>query len=123
MACGTPIVAARSSAVSEVVGNAALTVDPRDPRELAMRLDTIPGEHANLFRAPPSERGPCGGIRQRGSLRSAGFVPATTTITPGTAMKKRTDTSTDTRSRPPRSAGSNGSQSQAAASAGGCRSW
>jgi glycosyltransferase involved in cell wall biosynthesis len=38
MACGTPVVAARSSAVSEAVGDAALTFDPRDPRELAARL-------------------------------------------------------------------------------------
>jgi glycosyltransferase involved in cell wall biosynthesis len=38
MACGTPVVASSSSAVSEVVGNAALTFDPRDPRELAARL-------------------------------------------------------------------------------------
>jgi glycosyltransferase involved in cell wall biosynthesis len=38
MACGTPVVAASSSAVSEVVGNAALMFDPRDARELATRL-------------------------------------------------------------------------------------
>jgi glycosyltransferase involved in cell wall biosynthesis len=38
MACGTPVVAASNPAVSEVVGNAALRFDPRDPRELATRL-------------------------------------------------------------------------------------
>jgi glycosyltransferase involved in cell wall biosynthesis len=38
MACGTPVVAATSSAVSEVVGDAALTFDPCDARELATRL-------------------------------------------------------------------------------------
>jgi len=41
MACGTPVVAARSPAVSEVVGDAALTFDPRDPRELATRLASV----------------------------------------------------------------------------------
>jgi glycosyltransferase involved in cell wall biosynthesis len=38
MACGTPVVAASSSAVAEAVGNAALAFDPRDARELATRL-------------------------------------------------------------------------------------
>jgi glycosyltransferase involved in cell wall biosynthesis len=38
MACGTPVVAASSSAVSEVVGDAALTFEPGDARELATRL-------------------------------------------------------------------------------------
>jgi glycosyltransferase involved in cell wall biosynthesis len=38
MACGTPVVAASSSAVSEVAGDAALTFDPLDPRELGTRL-------------------------------------------------------------------------------------
>jgi glycosyltransferase involved in cell wall biosynthesis len=38
MACGTPVVAASSPTVSEVVGDAALTFNPRDPRELATRL-------------------------------------------------------------------------------------
>lgn len=38
MACGTPVVAANSPAVSEAVGHAALTFEPRDPCELATRL-------------------------------------------------------------------------------------
>jgi glycosyltransferase involved in cell wall biosynthesis len=40
MACGTPVVAARASVVSEVVGDAALRFDPRDPQDLATRLAT-----------------------------------------------------------------------------------
>jgi glycosyltransferase involved in cell wall biosynthesis len=46
MACGTPVVAASSSAVSEAVGDAALMFDPKDPRELAARLASALSERA-----------------------------------------------------------------------------
>jgi glycosyltransferase involved in cell wall biosynthesis len=55
MACGTPVVAASSSAVSEVVGDAALMFDPRDPRELARRLATALTDRA--LRATLAQRG------------------------------------------------------------------
>jgi glycosyltransferase involved in cell wall biosynthesis len=35
MACGAPVVAARAGALPEVVGNAALLVDPRQPAAIA----------------------------------------------------------------------------------------
>jgi glycosyltransferase involved in cell wall biosynthesis len=38
MACGTPVVAANSPAVSETVGDAALLFDPRDPSGLTEQL-------------------------------------------------------------------------------------
>jgi glycosyltransferase involved in cell wall biosynthesis len=41
MACGTPVVAANNSAVSEAVGDAALTFDPCDPGELATHLTSV----------------------------------------------------------------------------------
>jgi len=41
MACGTAVVAARSSALPEVVGNAALMVDPCDVTAIAEALKTI----------------------------------------------------------------------------------
>jgi glycosyltransferase involved in cell wall biosynthesis len=41
MACGTPVVAANSPAVSEAVGDAALTFEPRDPCELAAQLANV----------------------------------------------------------------------------------
>jgi glycosyltransferase involved in cell wall biosynthesis len=41
MACGTPVVAANNSAVSEAVGDAALTFDPCDPHELATHLANV----------------------------------------------------------------------------------
>ena len=41
MACGTPVVCANSSSLPEVVGDAALTVDPTDVTGLAAALRTI----------------------------------------------------------------------------------
>ncbi len=41
MACGTPVVASTAPAVAEVVGDAALTVDARDPRQLAGALQRV----------------------------------------------------------------------------------
>lgn len=38
MACGTPVLASTTAAVSEVVGDAALAFDPRDPAQLATVL-------------------------------------------------------------------------------------
>ncbi len=35
MTCGTPVVCSNTSSFPEVVGNAALTVDPLDPEALA----------------------------------------------------------------------------------------
>jgi glycosyltransferase involved in cell wall biosynthesis len=63
MACGTPVVAANSPAVSEAVGDAALKFEPRDPCELATRLTAVltdPGLRAALV--------------QRGSERVRGFT-------------------------------------------------
>ncbi|MDD5369267.1 MAG: glycosyltransferase family 1 protein, partial [Anaerolineaceae bacterium] len=44
MACGTPVVAAAAGAIPEVVGDAALLVDPFDPFDIARGLDTILSE-------------------------------------------------------------------------------
>lgn len=41
MACGTPVVVSRVASLPEVVGEAGLTVDPRDPEELASKLGRI----------------------------------------------------------------------------------
>jgi len=41
MACGTPVVCSNTSAFPEVVGDAALTVDPRNPEALAAAIATI----------------------------------------------------------------------------------
>jgi glycosyltransferase involved in cell wall biosynthesis len=38
MACGTPVIASDSTAVPEAVGQAALTVDPRDAEALASAM-------------------------------------------------------------------------------------
>ena len=38
MACGTPVVASRSSSLPEVVGDAGVLVTPTDPRELSAAL-------------------------------------------------------------------------------------
>jgi glycosyltransferase involved in cell wall biosynthesis len=46
MACGAPVVASRASSLPEVVGEAGLLVDPRDPRELAGALRRLAGDPA-----------------------------------------------------------------------------
>ncbi|TQS20851.1 glycosyltransferase family 4 protein [Microbispora hainanensis] len=53
MACGTPLVASRTGALPEVVGDAAVQVTPGDPEELAAvlrRLLDSPGERAEFGR-------------------------------------------------------------------------
>jgi glycosyltransferase involved in cell wall biosynthesis len=45
MACGTPVVAANTPAVSEAVGDAAVTFDPRDATELAACLRRALTDH------------------------------------------------------------------------------
>lgn len=41
MACGAPVIAARAGALPEVVGEAALLVDPRNPAEISAALDAV----------------------------------------------------------------------------------
>ena len=47
MACGAPVIAARAGALPEVVGDAALLVDPRAPAQLADAISRI-GREADL---------------------------------------------------------------------------
>jgi glycosyltransferase involved in cell wall biosynthesis len=55
MTTGTPVIAARSPGVTEVCGEAALYVDPRDPEDLAARMAEV-AQDASL-RADLGERG------------------------------------------------------------------
>jgi len=55
MACGTPVLASTTSAVSEAVGDAALAFDPRDPAQLATVLSRALTETA--LRTTLSRRG------------------------------------------------------------------
>lgn len=41
LACGTPVLAARAGALPEVVGDAGLLVDPRDPGEIAAAMTAL----------------------------------------------------------------------------------
>ncbi|MFN9660308.1 MAG: glycosyltransferase family 4 protein [Cyanobacteriota bacterium] len=50
MACGTPVIAARAGALPEVVGDAALLVDPRNPEAIAAAMARL-GREAGLARA------------------------------------------------------------------------
>jgi glycosyltransferase involved in cell wall biosynthesis len=53
MACGTPVVASRAASIPEVVGDAALLVDPDDVAEVAGALERVvgsPGRQAELIR-------------------------------------------------------------------------
>jgi glycosyltransferase involved in cell wall biosynthesis len=55
MSAGTPVIAARSSGVVEVCEDAAVYVDPRDPRALAAELARVAGDEG--LRSELSERG------------------------------------------------------------------
>lgn len=67
MAWGVPVVASNRPALSEVVGDAACTVDPRDPRDIARALAQVIGHSA--FAAD---------LRERGRARAARFSWQTT---------------------------------------------
>ena len=57
MACGAPVIAARAGALPEVVGDAALLVDPRSPAEIAdaiSRIDREPALAQGLSAAGPA---------------------------------------------------------------------
>jgi glycosyltransferase involved in cell wall biosynthesis len=63
MACGTPVVTSNVSSLPEVVGDAALTVDPHDVDGLAMAIERA------LVDAPLRAE-----LRSRGLERTAGFT-------------------------------------------------
>ncbi|MCM8775713.1 MAG: glycosyltransferase family 4 protein [Candidatus Omnitrophica bacterium] len=53
MACGTPVIASRTSSIPEVVGDAAWLIDPWSQRELSdaiVRIETCPGLREDLKR-------------------------------------------------------------------------
>jgi alpha-1,3-rhamnosyl/mannosyltransferase len=62
MACGTPVLCANSSSLPEVVGDAALLVNPYDSGAIAAGLERLLGDAA--LRAE---------LRERGLRRAAGF--------------------------------------------------
>ena len=62
MACGTPVVASNASSLPEVVGDAAVLVDPYDPRDIA------DGIHRAL-----DDAGLRGRLRERGPARARAF--------------------------------------------------
>jgi glycosyltransferase involved in cell wall biosynthesis len=41
LACGAPVIAARAGALPEVVGDAGLLVEPRDPREITAAMEAL----------------------------------------------------------------------------------
>ncbi|MCF8106548.1 MAG: glycosyltransferase family 4 protein [Desulfohalobiaceae bacterium] len=61
MACGVPVLAGRSSSIPEVVGDAALLADPRDPDRLGQGLHRLLTD--SEFRRQAASQGP---IRARG---------------------------------------------------------
>ena len=46
MACGTPVLTSNTTSLPEVVGDAALSVDPTDPDELCQAMSTILSDHS-----------------------------------------------------------------------------
>jgi glycosyltransferase involved in cell wall biosynthesis len=66
MALGTPLIASNTGSLPEVVGDAALTVDPYDVAAIAealRRLDTEPNLRAELARAGPVQASNFSGAR------------------------------------------------------------
>jgi alpha-1,3-rhamnosyl/mannosyltransferase len=63
MACGAPVVASDRAALPEVVGDAGLLVDPRDPEELAEQLARVLGDDRLSTQ-----------LREAGLRRAAGFT-------------------------------------------------
>jgi glycosyltransferase involved in cell wall biosynthesis len=63
MACGTPLVTTRGSALEEVVGDAGLLVPTGDPAALAAALESILADPATAAR-----------LRTAGPARAAGFT-------------------------------------------------
>jgi glycosyltransferase involved in cell wall biosynthesis len=55
MACGTPVITSQVSSLPEVAGDAAILVDPSDPKALASALQNVLGE--DHLRKSLSERG------------------------------------------------------------------
>jgi glycosyltransferase involved in cell wall biosynthesis len=63
MACGCPVIAPKTSSVPEVVGDAALLFDPKDPEDLARQMDRVISDES--LRAGLSERGQLRAMRFR----------------------------------------------------------
>lgn len=63
MACGTPVVASNAASLPEVVGDAALTVDPRDAEGLAEAIERVLSDLALAAE-----------LRQRGLVRAGRFT-------------------------------------------------
>ncbi len=51
MACGTPVVTSRGTALEEVAGGAALLADPGDPGEIALAMEAALGRRQELAAA------------------------------------------------------------------------
>jgi glycosyltransferase involved in cell wall biosynthesis len=78
MAAGIPVVAARSGAIPEIAGDAALLVDPTDERGLAEVLDTLVNDSAT--RDPLVARGKARAAEFRWTRATDGFLAMYTAI-------------------------------------------
>jgi glycosyltransferase involved in cell wall biosynthesis len=67
MACGCPVIAADRASLPEVAGNAAVLVDPDDPRALAAELEALLADSARLA-----------GLREAGLRRASEMTWART---------------------------------------------
>jgi len=62
MACGTPVIASRTSSIPEVAGDAAILIDPRNVHELSTAMEAVLGD-AEMREA----------MRRKGLARAAQF--------------------------------------------------
>jgi len=77
MACGTPVIASRTSSIPEVAGQAALFVDPDNASEMAAGLETVLGD-----------RDLREGMRQQGLVQAAQFGWSETAVAILDLLKK-----------------------------------
>lgn len=74
VACATPVIATRCSPLPEMLGEAALVVDPRRPEELTLALQTVLGDSTRRERLRAAAREHAGRFGWEHSARRAAAV-------------------------------------------------
>jgi glycosyltransferase involved in cell wall biosynthesis len=76
MACGSPVAASDSGSVPEIVGEAGILFDPRDPDAIATGILTSLDNRETLSQAAPTGRGNSHGVLARSATCFRAVVAA-----------------------------------------------